>query len=201
MKNNYLLLLISDIIKNISIKKIFTKMDLRWRYNNVRIKEEDEWKIAFTTLEGSFEPTVMFFGLMNLLATFQAIINELLRDLINIRKVESFIDNIIVGTEMEKRHDKLVAEILKRLEENNLYIKLEKYKWKVREVNFLEIMLEPEGIKIEEAKVKAVLDWPVPKSVKDIQKFLRLENYYRRFIEGFVKITKLLHELSRKDQK
>jgi len=170
-------------------------------YNNVRIKEGDEWKIAFTTLEGSFEPTVMFFGLMNLLATFQAIINELLRDLINIRKVESFIDNIIVGTEMKKGHDKLVAEILKRLEENNLYIKLEKYKWKVREVNFLEIVLKPEGIKIEEAKVKAVLYWPVPKSVKNIQKFLRLANYYRRFIEGFVKITKLLHELSRKDQK
>jgi len=128
-------------------------------------------------------------------------INELLRDLINIRKVESFIDNIIVGTEMEEGHDKLVVEILRRLEENNLYVKLEKYKWKAREVNFLGIVLGPEDIKIEEAKVKAVLDWPVPKSVKDIQKFLRLANYYRRFIEGFVKITKPLHELSRKDQK
>jgi len=70
VKNNYSLLLILDIIENISIKKIFTKMDLRWRYNNVRIKEGDEWKIAFTTLEGYFEPTVMFFELMNLLATF-----------------------------------------------------------------------------------------------------------------------------------
>ena len=138
---------------------------------------------------------------MNLLAIFQAMANELLRDLINIRKVESFIDNIIVGIEIEERHDKLVAEILKRLEENNFYVKLEKYKWKVRKVNFLGVVLGPEDIKIEKAKVKTVLDWPVPKLVKDIQKFLRLANYYRRFIEGFVKITKLLHELLRKNQK
>ena len=70
IKNNYLLLLISDVLENIGTKKVFTKMDLRWGYNNVRIKEEDEWKAAFTTLEGSFEPLVMFFGLTNSPATF-----------------------------------------------------------------------------------------------------------------------------------
>ena len=125
MKNNYLPLLISDIIKNIGTKKIFTKIDLRWEYNNVRIKKRDEWKAAFTILEESFEPTVMFFRLMNLLATFQAIINKLLRDLINTEKVGSFIDDII---KTKERYDELVEEILKRLEENNLYVKLEKYK-------------------------------------------------------------------------
>ena len=125
MKNNYPPLLISDIIKNIGTKKIFTKIDLRWEYNNVRIKKRDEWKAAFTILEESFEPTVMFFRLMNLLATFQAIINKLLRDLINTEKVGSFIDDII---KTKERYDELVEEILKRLEENNLYVKLEKYK-------------------------------------------------------------------------
>jgi len=114
--------LISDIIENIRTKKI---LDLRWRYNNVRIKEGDEWKAAFMTPEGSFEPIVMFFGLTNLLAMFQAMINELLRDFINIGKVGSFIDDIMVGTETEEGHDKLVEEILKRLEEN---VKSEKYK-------------------------------------------------------------------------
>ena len=78
IKNNYLLPLISDVVENIGIKKVFTKMDLRWGYNNIQIKEGDEWKVAFTTPEGSFEPTVMFFGLMNSPATFQVMMNELL---------------------------------------------------------------------------------------------------------------------------
>ena len=128
VKNNYPLLLISDVLENIGTKKVFTKMDLRWGYNNVRIKERDEWKAAFMTPEESFEPTVIFFGLTNLLVTFQAMINELLRDLINIGKVAAFIDDIIVGKESEKGHNELVAEIVKRLEENDLYVKPEKCK-------------------------------------------------------------------------
>ena len=162
------------------------------------MKEGDEWKVAFITPEKSFEPIVIFSGLTNLLATFWAVMNELLRDLINTGKVGSFINDIMVGTETEEVHDELVAEILKRLEENDLYMKPEKYKWKVREVDFLEVVLGPENIKMEKAKMKAVLDWPVSKSVKNIQKFLGLANYYRRFIEEFVKITRLLHELTRK---
>ena len=128
--------------------------------------------------EGFFEPTVMFFGLTNSPATFQAIMNELLRDLINIGKVVAFIDDVIVGTEDEEGHDKLVAEIVKRLEENNLYVKPEKYKWKVREVGFLEVVIRPEGIKMEAEKVKEVLEWLTLKCVKNVQKFLELANYY-----------------------
>jgi len=80
IKNNYPLPLISDVLENIGTKKVFTKMDLRWGYNNMRIKEGDEWKAAFTTLEGSFKPTVMFFGLTNSPATFQVMMNNLLRE-------------------------------------------------------------------------------------------------------------------------
>jgi len=167
-----------DILENIGMKRVFTKMDLWWEYNNVRIKEGDEWKAAFTTPEGSFEPTVMFFGLTNSLAIFQAIMNKLLRDLINIGKVATFIDDVIVGTETEKGHDKIVAEVIRRLEENDLYVNSEKYKWKVQKVGFLEMIIGPEGIKIEEEKVREVLEWPTPKYVKDIQKFLGLANYY-----------------------
>jgi len=112
VKNNYPLSLISDVLENIGTKKLFTKMDLRWGYNNVRIKEGDEWKAAFMTLEGSFEPTVMFFGLTNSPATFQAMMNELLRDLINTGKVAVFIDDVIVGTDTEEGHDELVAEVV-----------------------------------------------------------------------------------------
>jgi len=178
VKNNYPPPFISDVIKNIGNKKVFTKMDLRWGYNNIRIKEGDEWKAAFTTLEGLFELTVMFFGLINSLATFQTMINELLRDLINTGKVAAFIDNVIVGTENKKRYDKLVAKVVKKLGENNLYVKPEKYKWKVREVGFLGVVIRLEGIKMEEKKIKEVLDWPTLKCVKNIQKFLRLVNYY-----------------------
>ena len=116
------------MLDNIGIKKVFTKMDLRWRYNNVRIKEEDEWKAAFTTPERSFKPTVMFFRLTNLPAIFQAMINELLRDLINTGKVAAFIDDVIIGTETEEEHDEIVAEVIRRLEENDLYVKPEKCK-------------------------------------------------------------------------
>jgi len=120
----------------------------------------------------------MFFGLTNSLATFQTIINEILQDFINTDKVANFIDNIIIGTEREKRHDDLVKEVVRRLAENNLYIKLEKYKWKIREVGFLRVVIEPEEIKMEKNKMKEVLDWLTPKCIKDVQKFLGLANYY-----------------------
>jgi len=157
IKNNYPLPLISDVLENIGTKKVFTKMDLRWGYNNVRIKKGDEWKATFTTLEGSFKPMVMFFGLTNSPATFQAMMNELLRDLINTGKVVAFINDMIVGTETEEGHDELVAEVIRRLEENDLYVKLEKCEWKVREVGFLRVVIGPEGIKMENEKVKGVL--------------------------------------------
>ena len=127
--------------------------------------------------------------------------NELLRDLINTGKVVIFIDDVIVGTEIEKGHDKLVAEVVKRLEENDLYVKPEKCKWKVREVEFLGVVIGPEGIKMEKEKVKGVLEWPTLKCIKDIQKFLGLANYYHWFIKGFAMVARLLHDLVKKDTK
>jgi len=167
----------------------------------VRIKEGDEWKAAFTMPEGLFEPTVMFFRLTNSSATFQAIMNKLLRDLINMGKVAVFIDDVIVGTETEEGHNELVAEVIRRLEENDLYVKPEKCKWKVKEVEFLGVVIGLEGIKMEKEKVKGVLEWPTPRCIKDVQKFLGLANYYCRFIEGFAMVARLLHDLVKKDKK
>jgi len=127
VKNNYPLPLITESIDNMDSKKVFTNMDLRWGFNNVRIKEGDEWKRAFTMHIGSFEPIVMFFGMTNLPAIFQAMMNEILRDLINKGKVAVFVNDVLVGTETKEGHDKIVEEILRRLEENDLYIKPEKY--------------------------------------------------------------------------
>jgi len=102
----------------------------------------------------------MFFDLTNSPATFQAMINKLLRDLINMGKVAAFIDNVVVRTEDKERHDELVAEIIKRLEELDLYVKPEKCKWKMSEVGFLEVVIGLEGIKMKEEKVRGVLNWP-----------------------------------------
>jgi len=185
IKNNYLLPLITELIDNMRSKKVFTKMDLRWEFNNVRIKEGDEWKGAFTTYIGSFEPTVIFFRMTNSLATFQAMMNEILRDLINKGKVVAFVDDVLVETETEEGHDEIIEEILRRLEENDLYVKPEKYMWKARKIGFLGVVIGPNGIEMEEKKIAGVLGWPVPKTVKDVRKFLGLANYYRRFIKDF----------------
>jgi len=122
----------------------------------VRIKEEDEWKRAFTMHVGPFEPTVMFFGMTNLPATFQVIMNEILRDLINKGKVAAFVDDMLVGTETEEGHNKIVEEVLRRLKENNLYIKPEKCVWKVRKIGFLGVVIGPNGIEIEKEKVDGI---------------------------------------------
>ena len=143
----------------------------------------------------------MFFGLTNSPATFQAMMNELLRDLINMGKVVVFIDDVIVGMETEEGYNEIVVEIIKRLEKNNLYMKPKKCKWKIREVGFLRVVIGPEGIKMEKEKIKGVLDWLTPKYVKNVQKFLGLANYYYRFIEGFTSIARPLYDLVKKDQK
>ena len=143
----------------------------------------------------------MFFELTNSPATFQAMMNKLLRDLINTEKVAAFIDDVIIGTETEEGHDEIVAEVIRRLEENNLYVKPEKCKWRVREVEFLGVVIGPEGIKMEKEKVKGVLEWLTSEGVKDVQKFLGLANYYCRFIKGFASIARLLHNTVKKDRK
>jgi len=127
--------------------------------------------------------------------------NEILRDLINEGKVAVFVDDVLVGTETEKGHDEIVEEILRRLEENDLYIKPEKCVWKVRKIGFLGVVIGPNGIEMEKEKVDGVLSWPEPKNVKDIKKFLGLANYYRRFIKDFARVARPMNMLVRKDVK
>ena len=119
----------------------------------MRIKEEDEWKVAFSMPEGAFEPMVMFFWLTNLPATFQIMMNDLLRDMIEAEDVAVFIDDVMVGTETEKGHNKIVEEVLSRMVENDLFVKLEKYMWKFREVGFLGVIIGLDEVKIEKEKV------------------------------------------------
>jgi len=162
IKNGYLLPLIADILDGVEKRKVFTKLDLRWGYNNVRIKEGDEWKAAFTTHIGAYEPTVIYFGLTNSPTTFQTTMNNLFRDLINQGDTATFIDDILVATDTEEGHGELVEKVLKRLEKNDLFVKPKKCKWKVREVEFLGVVIGPRGVEMQKEKVEGVLNWLVP---------------------------------------
>ena len=127
--------------------------------------------------------------------------NGILRDLINEGKVAMFVDDVLVRTETEKGHDEIVEEILRRLEENDLYVKMEKYVWKARKIGFLGVVIGPNGIEMEKEKVDGVLSWSQLKTVRDVRKFLGLANYYRRFIKDFAQVARPLNMLTRKDEK
>ena len=172
VKNNYPLPLITQLVDKLQGAKLFTKMDLRWGYNNVCIKENNEWKAAFTCFHGSFEPLVMYFGLCNLPATFQAMMNKIFADMDDV--VVVYIDGLMIFTKTENQaeHGKIVLEVLKRLEEN------EKYMFHTTEVNFLGMIVRCDGIKMDQEKVKAILEQPEPKTVKGVRSSLGLANFY-----------------------
>ena len=178
VKNNYLLPLIMQLIDKLQGAKLFTKMDLRWGYNNICIKENGGWKAAFTCFCGLFEPLVMYFRLCNSPATFQAMINEIFADMDDV--VVVYINNLMIFTKTENQaeHDKIVLEVLRRLEENDLFIKPKKCTFCATEVNFLGMMVRHDRIKMDQEKVKAILEWPELKTVKGVRSFLRLANSY-----------------------
>ena len=122
----------------------------------------------FTIYIGAYKSTVMYFGLTNSPTTFQIMMNNLFRDLMNQGDTVTFIDDILVATDTEEGHNELVEEVLKRLEENNLFVKPEKCKWKVREVEFLGVVIGPKGVEMQREKVEGVLNWPVPRNVKEV---------------------------------
>jgi len=127
--------------------------------------------------------------------------NEILRDLVNKGKIAIFVDEILVETKTKKGHDEIVEEVLRRLKENDLYMKPEKCIWKVRKIGFLGVVIESNRIEIEKKKVNKVLSWPEPKNMKDVRKFLGLINDYRRFIKNFAQIAKPMNVLTRKNVK
>ena len=116
-------------------------------------------------------------------------------------KVAVFIDDVMIAKETKEGYDEIVEVGVRRLEENDLFVKPEKCVWKVREVGFLEVIIGEDGVRMEKEKIQGVIEWPVPRSTKDMQKFLGLANYYRQFVKDFARIAKLLHEMMRKETK
>ena len=198
IKNRYPLPLSADLLDKLSSANIFSKLDLRWGYNNIRIKDGDEWKAAFRTRRGLFEPSVMGFGLTNAPATFQNMMNEIFKDLIDVFVI-IYLDDILIFSDNKEDHVKHVQEVLKRLREHDLFCKPEKCEFFRKLVEYLGLIISKGCIAMDEGKVKAILEWPVPKNVKDIQAFLGFANFYRRFIEDFSGIVKPMTSLLRKD--
>jgi len=199
IKNNYPLPLISQLVDKLKGCKLFTKMDLRWGYNNIRIREGDEWKAAFVTHKGAFEPLVMYFGLCNSPATFQKMMNEIFHDMSDVCVV--YIDDLMIFTDMDdqERHDRIVLEVLKRLRDNNLFVKPEKCRFRVTEVDFLGMIVSRDGIKMDPEKVNTILKWPEPTNVKQVRAFLGLGNFYRRFIKDYAIMARPMTDLTCKD--
>ena len=198
IRNSYPLPLISELLDRVKGAKIFTKLDLKSAYNLVRIKEGDEFKTAFRTRYGHFEYLVMPFGLKNAPATFQHFINDVLSDYLD-DFVISYIDDILIFSNSLEEHHKHVKMVLKKLLENNLYVKLEKCEFDVSETAFLGYIISKDGLKVDPSKIEAILDWPIPTTVKEVQSFIGLCNYYRIFIKEFAAIARPLHKLTRKN--
>jgi len=174
-------------------------MDLKNGFLLIRIREGDEWKTAFRTRYGLFEFQVMLFGLTNAPSTFQDIINHIFLDMLDTGTL-AYMDDILVYADTEKKHDDTVKEVLKRLQDNGLAVLPEKCVWKAQEVEFLGYIIGREGIKMLGDKVQAILSWRTPKSLTETQSFLGFANFYRRFIQDYSRVARLLTELTKKDR-
>ncbi|XP_075449336.1 uncharacterized protein LOC142490799 [Ascaphus truei] len=183
-KNRYPLPLIPELFDRLQGATIFSKLDLRGAYNLVRIREGDEWKTAFNTHDGHYEYLVMPFGLCNAPAVFQDFVNEIFRDILNTFLIV-YLDDILIFSKTAQDHIKHVQQVLLRLRENHLFAKLEKCQFHLKSVAFLGYVISDSGFKMDPEKLKAILEWPLPTTLKAVQRFLGFANYYRRFIRNF----------------
>src|SRR6201996_7962176 len=206
VRNQYPLPLIPTLIYDLGGAHIYTKLDVRWGYNNVRIKKGDEWKAAFKTRRGLYEPTVMFFGLTNSPATFQAMMNHIYRNTIIKHEalgtiIRVYMDDIAIVTKtpLLAAHTNAVRDILHVAKEQSLYFKLSKCTFHATSIDSLGVILEKGVTRMDLVKVAGIQTWPTPKSVREVRSFHGFCNFYRPFIAGFAKIALPLNKLTKKD--
>ncbi|KAF8828491.1 hypothetical protein HHX47_DHR3000186 [Lentinula edodes] len=166
VKSRYPLPLVADIISQLQGARYFTKFDVRWGYNNIQIK-----KGVFTTTRGLFEPKVMFFGLTDSPATFQAPMNAIFADLIAAGKVAVYLDDILIFSNDLKEHRQVVREVLTRLEKHDLHLCPEKCKFEQQQIEYLGLIISEGEVKMDLVKVAAVCDWPVPNNLRELRGF------------------------------
>jgi hypothetical protein len=197
IKNRYPLPLINELLDRLSHARVFTKLDIRNAYNRIRIASGDEWKTAFRTRYGHFEYLVMPFGLTNAPASFQSLINNTLREYLDVFAVV-YLDDILIFSSSLEQHINHVRLVLERLRNAGLYVKGEKCEFHVDHVEFLGFCINPSGVTMDPKKVSAIMDWPSPKSLHDVQSFLGFANFYRRFIHDYSRLSLPLTSLLKK---
>ncbi|KAI2668694.1 Transposon Tf2-6 polyprotein [Labeo rohita] len=195
VKNTYPLPLISSAFERLQGASVFTKLDLRNAYHLVRIRRGDEWKTAFNTPRGHFEYLVMPFGLSNSPGVFQALVNDVLRDMVD-QFIYVYLDDILIFSSSLQEHVQHVRRVLQRLLENGLFVKAEKCDFHAQSVPFLGYIVSAEGMRMDPEKIKAVVDWPSPDSRKALQRFLGFANFYRRFIRNYSQLAAPLTALT-----
>jgi len=160
VKNKYLFPLISELVSQLCGARYFTKLDIRWGFNNVHIKPGDEWKAAFRTNRGLFEPLVMFFGITNSLAIFQTMINDIFRDLIAKGIMVVYLDDILIFTRTEEEHAKAIRQVLQVLQEHKLFLRPEKCEFCKERIKYLGLVILENEVSIDPVKVAGVREWP-----------------------------------------
>jgi len=189
IRNTYPLPLIKDLVWQLVRKKWFTKFDIHWGYNNVQIKNGDQWKAAFKTNRGLFKPTVMFFGLTNSLATFQIMMDKIFKE-VTLGNLFIYMDDILIATTGSlNEHRSKVAHILTKLQDNNLFLKPEKCHFHKEEVEYLGVIVGKGQVKMDPVKVQGITDWPTPTNLYETRSFLGFGNYYKDFIANYSHIT------------
>jgi Reverse transcriptase (RNA-dependent DNA polymerase) len=199
--NAYPLPLIPELIDRLNGCSLYTKFDIRWGYNNVRIKQGDEWKAAFITNKGLFEPTVMFFGLTNSPATFQTMMNSIFSEEIAEQWLTVYMDDMAIHTKWNPEetelqhilhHRSYVSRILAKLLKHNLFLKPEKCSFKQASIEFLGVRVTQGSVRMDDVKVEKVRKWLPPTNITEVCKFLGFTGYYRYFIKDYSKIARPL---------
>jgi hypothetical protein len=162
-----------------------TKLDVRWAYNNVHIREGDEWKATFRTNRGLFEPLVMYFGLTNSPATFQTMMNEIFQGLITEGVVSVYLDDILIFTNSLEEHQRITCLVLDCMRKHKLYLRPEKCEFEKVRIEYLSVIISHNKVEMDLVKIAGVADWPMPSNKKEVQSFVGFVNFYRRFIPGF----------------
>ncbi|XP_052726140.1 uncharacterized protein LOC128194637 [Vigna angularis] len=198
IKNKYPLPRIDDLLDQLHGATVFSKIDLRSGYHQIRVKEGDVQKTAFRSRYGYYEYVVMSFGVTNAPAIFMDYMNRIFRPYLD-KFVVVFIDDILIYSKSCEEHKEHLRMVLSVLREKELYAKLSKCEFWMKEVQFLGHVVSVGGILMDPAKVQAVLKWESPRSVTEVRSFMGLAGYYRCIIEGFSKIVVPLTQLTRKD--
>jgi hypothetical protein len=201
VKNSYPLPLISEIMDKLKGAKYFTKLDMRWGYNNVRIRKGDEWKAAFKTNKGLFEPTVMFFGMCNSLATFQAMMDNIFMTMIDNRLVIVYMDNILIFADTKEELERITKLVLEKLQEHGLFLKAKKCEFCQTRIEYFGMIIEEGKISMDAVKLGGIRDWPIPTMLKQTRSFLGFGNFYQKFISHYSKLARPLNDLIKKDKK